>query len=120
MADHSEHFGPGEQTDPETSPGEAHNAPTPDGDLPRARSDHDSHAVAHDDMLVAQRERNDARDSAECMPKRRTSTDRDGYETVTPFNHALEQRRDHSAGDLLRETVFDPAQDNTGPHSDTG
>lgn len=120
MADHSDHLGPGEQTDPDTSPGEAHNAPTPDGHLPRGCSDSDPRAQAHETTLVAQRKDQDSRDSAECAPKRRTGTDRDGYETVTPFDHALEQRRDHSAGDLLRETVFDPAQDNTGPQSDKG
>lgn len=120
MADRSEHTGPGEQTDPVTGPGEAHNAPIPDGNLPPASSEVELCVSAHETTLVIQHKHDDARDSAEYAPKRRTGTDRDGYESVTPFDHAIEQRRDHSAGDLLRETAFDPAQDNAGPHSDKG
>jgi hypothetical protein len=50
---------------------------------------------------------------------RRTSTDRDALRVVVAHKGETD-RLDHSAHDLQRETVIDPAQDDTGPQSDKG
>lgn len=46
---------------------------------------------------------------------RRTSTDRDALPVVRLTGDMPERRLDHSADDFPRETLFDPAQDDTGP-----
>lgn len=48
---------------------------------------------------------------------RRTGTERDGMRPVQ-VGGETEDRLDHTAHDLQRETRFDPAQDNAGPQSD--
>lgn len=45
-------------------------------------------------------------------------TARDGLQGERARSGPREQRADHSASDLLRETVFDPVQDNAGPEKD--
>lgn len=119
MANHPDHPAPGEQTDPAARPGESHNVTIPDGDTRHAYPEDDQGVVTQNRASAVPHDHEDARDSAESMTIRRTSTDRDGIAAVPRFTHATEQRRDHSAGDT-RETVFDPAQDNAGPQSDKG
>lgn len=119
MANHPDHPAPGEQADPAARPGEPHNVTIPDGDMRHVYSEDDQDVVIQNRAFGAPHGHEDARDSAESMTIRRTSTDRDGIAAVTRVTHATEQQRDHSAGDT-RETVFDPAQDNAGPQSDKG
>jgi hypothetical protein len=49
---------------------------------------------------------------------RRTGTDADDLRPVQATDRATEQRLDFSVNDTYRETAFDPAQDDAGPHSD--
>ena len=107
--------GPGEQLDPNMGPGELPSIPIADGDLPHTTAERASSTPAPSTPQPV----GDQREGAENDPRQRIGTERGAFATTTPFDYATEQRRDRSAGDL-RETVFDPAQDNAGPQSDKG
>lgn len=119
MVDHSDLPGPGEQVNPNAESGETHSNPIPDGDLPRVCAVHTPRTQTQELSPVALHASEDVRDGTDRTRQHRTSTDSDVYEVMTPSTYPTEQQRDRSAGDQ-RETVFDPAQDNAGPHSDKG
>ncbi len=114
MVDHRDQPGPGEQADPYRTPGEF---PETVRDGSESLEAPVSHASAHLARRAALDDVRYARDSVDHDGTPRTSTERDGHETITPFSSSNERQRDHSSGGQ-RETALDPVQDNTGPLSD--
>lgn len=112
MVEHSDPPGPGEQQDHAASAGETRSQPIPDGDLPRVSG---PQYVTQDMAPVTPVDVDDARDSVQHDDRRRTGTERDGYEAVAASDTVTERRLDGSADDHLREEASDPAQDNAGP-----
>lgn len=49
---------------------------------------------------------------------RRTSLDRDNVRPVVTVHRPAEEREDSSTGEVHRENVLDPTQDESGPESD--
>lgn len=112
MVEHTDPPGPGEEQDHAASGGEARGVPIPDEVQPRFSR---PQVVTQDMMPVPHDDVDDARDSVQHDDRRRTGTERDGYEAVAASDVVTERRLDDSADDYLREEATDPAQDNAGP-----
>ncbi len=113
MQDQVDLPGPGEQKDHAALVGELHSTPAPDKVLPRVEQ---PQYVTQEMAPITPLDVDEARDSIQHDDRRRrTGTERDGYEAVTASHTVTERRLDDSADDHLREEASDPVQDNAGP-----
>lgn len=112
MQDHVDLPGPGEEKDHAASVGETRTTPAPEDAPPRTIT---PQYVTQEMAPVMPCDVEDARDSVQHDDRRRTGTERDGYEAITPLDTVTERRLDGSADDYLREEASDPVQDNAGP-----
>lgn len=119
MSDQPNVPGPGEQEAPEHIHAETHANPIPDGALPGVDPRQDQRRRSQDLPAVDLREAHEPVESEVQRVLRRTSTDLDRL-SAARAGVDTEDRVDHTLQDALRETVFDPAQDDAGPQSDQG
>jgi hypothetical protein len=113
MVEHTEPPGPGEEQDHAASGGETYSVPIPANVLPHLSG---PQHLTQEMQPVTADELDEARDSVQHDDdRRRTGTERDGYEAVTASDIVTERRLDGTADDYLREEATDPAQDNAGP-----
>jgi hypothetical protein len=103
-----DHPAPGER--PDIIPAETQVGPIPNGDVPfDPRRTVEFHPITVRDTTEWDRRE-------EPRPIRQTGSERDDLRLAYWNPRALEARSDHAA--LEHEKVFDPAQDDSGPHSD--
>jgi len=114
VAEQPDFFGPGEYTGPNLLEAESNPGPIPDGEMagvdPRRRT--------IETQPVDQREANDIPARSKTGEIRLSS---DLHEAAHRVDTGLtEQSRDQSANNEVREKIYDPVQDDSGPQSDQG
>jgi hypothetical protein len=117
VADQPDALGPGEHAGPDNIQAEAGIGPIPDGEMPGVDPYQDQRRRTLEMQPVDAAESNTSESGREGT-LRRTGTDHDAIQPVPHQDHPTERRLDDSAGDNDREIVFDPTQDDSGPHSD--
>ena len=117
MTEHPNHQGPGEDVGPHDLQGEANNVPVPEGEMSRPDALYEQR-----DLPPKPARREDFADGDAPDPHvthHRTGIDLKAVAFKRGEGSAPEARVDHTVEELPRETVFDPAQDDTGLLPDT-
>ncbi len=114
MAEQPDFFGPGEYTGSDLTEAESNPGPIPDGEMGSV----DRRRRTIETQPIDQREAADIPSRSKTGEIRLSSSQ---HETAHHAKAALtEQSRDQSADNEVREKIYDPVQDDSGPQSDQG